>query len=81
MLKCEDLIRAHLRENRYGATTKDLAQALQISVPLAHATVKAMPDTYVDRWESNGSRIAKNASPWLAVWCIVDVPPDCPKPV
>jgi len=36
-----------------------------------------MPDVYIDRWIPKDER---GGSKWRAVWCIVEVPEDCPMP-
>jgi len=33
-----------------------------------------MPDSYIDRWSG------PHRGQWAAVWCVVEVPEDCPKP-
>ena len=33
-----------------------------------------MPDSYIDRWTG------PHRGQWAAVWCVVEVPENCPKP-
>jgi len=43
--------------------------------------LKAMPDTYIDRWDYNVNQPNPGfGEPFVAVWCAVVPPPDCPKP-
>jgi hypothetical protein len=76
------LIRSVLRrpENRDGLTAREIAEIMGID-PTVQSTVlnslKTMPDCYIDRWvqprEGRGG-------PYAAVWCVVEVPENCPRP-
>lgn len=74
------LVRAYLRETG-GATAVEIAAAMGIS----HTTLNgkdgvlaSMPDIYIDRWETK--RNSQGRLFHTAVWCVVDVPPHCPRP-
>lgn len=69
-------IRAKLRSNPDGLTVRQLLQddTKKTSISNTHNALRAMPDTYIDRWQ------AVSRSTYAAVWCAVDVPDDCPKP-
>lgn len=69
MLKAEDLIRVYLREANDGAKIKQIADDLDLKPNTVAVTLRAMPDTYIDRWDA-----------FVPVWEIVTPPADCPKP-
>lgn len=69
-------IRETLRQYPDGLTQVEI-QAL---VPgWSDGTIKAdlegMPDAYIDRWVGSPTRHR-----YVAVWCVVIPPPNCPKP-
>jgi hypothetical protein len=53
--------------NRLGMRVKDGSNSITLAL-------KAMPDTYIDRWTLG------ETGHWTAVWDIVVPPEDCPKP-
>jgi hypothetical protein len=57
-----------------GMTTKQLSQLVDSCPRDITRSLKTMPDAYVDRWTG------PERGQWAAVWCVVDVPEDCPKP-
>jgi len=67
-------LRKLLRENKDGMNTKDLSDALGRSVSVVRTSLSNMPDAYIDRWE------IPDKAPMRAIWCVVDVPENCPKP-
>lgn len=75
MIACDRILREVLRGTD-GFTITELAGQLGISHQIVNATLKCMPDVYIDRWAPGSI----SARPWLAVWCVVDVPPNCPMP-
>ncbi len=38
--------------------------------------LRLMPDAYIDRWINT-----RGAGMWSAIWCVVNVPENCPRPV
>lgn len=78
-IKSEDLIRVYLRD-RDGATTGEICRALEISQSLVVAMLKAMPDTYIDRWTRQKDKDGEDTKAFVAVWSIVVPPENCPKP-
>jgi hypothetical protein len=68
-------VRRILREHPDGLTTKELAEKMGRELKHLHVTLRAMPDAYIDRWVQ-----LKPQAQWSAVWCVVDVPQDCPRP-
>jgi hypothetical protein len=67
-------IRKMLHSFPDGLTTKELAEKTKIDKDVLNNALKAMPDTYVDRW------VVIKGSPLSSVWCAVVPPEDCPKP-
>lgn len=68
------VIRELLRQNPDGMTLQQISSALNI----AHVKrcLMAMPDAYIDRWtKTHGSR-----GQYVAVWCVVVPPENCPYP-
>lgn len=71
----QPLIRSVLREEPDGLTAAELAHRVMSTPTSVNNSLRAMPDTYIDRWAKFGHQ-----QPYSAVWCIVDVPEDCPHP-
>ena len=57
-----------------GMTTRQLSALVDSGMRDITRSLKAMPDAYVDRWTG------PERGQWAAVWCVVEVPEDCPKP-
>ena len=57
-----------------GMTTRQLAAQVDSDMQDITRSLKAMPDSYVDRWTG------PERGQWAAVWCVVEVPKDRPKP-
>ena len=57
-----------------GLTTRQLQFRSEIEQRTICKALKAMPDAYIDRWTG------PHRGQWAAVWCVVEVPEDCPKP-
>ena len=68
-------IRRLLRRHRDGMTVKEIAEHLNRAFDSIYNALKAMPDSYVDRWTE-----AQHQAPTEAIWCVVVPPPHCPKP-
>ena len=68
-----------LRLHPDGLTTNEVAELCELvtDAEAARRSLESMPDAYIDRW------IAKRGArgQWQAVWCVVDVPANCPYPV
>lgn len=71
-------IRERLRQPELtdGRTCKALADLVGSKPAMVHATLKRMPDAYIDRWVRPMGRGGRYA----AVWCVVTPPPNCPPP-
>ena len=67
-------IRVALRGVPDGMTLNELSDLLGKDHNNVRRVLKAMPDTYIDRWEVAPRKQYK------AVWCIVVPPSDCPRP-
>lgn len=67
-------LREMLKRHPDGLGVGEIASRLDIPEPAVRASLKSMPDVYIDRWIP-----ARNRG-WAAIWCAVDVPEDCPKP-
>lgn len=68
-------VRALLRENPDGLTGSEIAARTGRSYDSVRRALERMPDAYRDRWEG------PVRGQFLAVWCVVVPPPDCPRPV
>jgi hypothetical protein len=66
-------IRDYLKDSD-GLTTRQLQFRSEIEQRTICKALKAMPDAYIDRWTG------PHRGQWAAVWCVVEVPEDCPKP-
>jgi hypothetical protein len=67
-------IRVALRGVPEGMTVEELSDLMDRPRENVRKVLKAMPDTYIDRWELAPKRQYK------AVWCIVVPPENCPRP-
>jgi hypothetical protein len=70
----EKQIRALLRANPDGLTTKQINDVLERTETNLRRVLRDMPDTYIDRWEP------RERKAHAAVWCVVVPPEDCPRP-
>lgn len=66
-------VRALLRESD-GLTIAELVRLTGANKEGVRSAIKAMPDTYIDRWAPAHNNL------WAAVYCVVVPPEDCPKP-
>ncbi len=73
MTQLQTKLRALLRGHE-GMTTRQLSALVDSGMRDINRSLKTMPDAYVDRWTG------PERGQWAAVWCVVDVPEDCPKP-
>ena len=63
-----------LLKDSEGLTTRQLQYRLEVDQRTLCKSLKSMPDSYIDRWSG------PHRGQWAAVWCVVEVPEDCPKP-
>lgn len=68
-------IRNILRVHEDGLRATEIASMLGKYRQAVHRCLARMPDAYIDRWEP-----CNNRHEYAAVWCVVPVPENCPKP-
>jgi hypothetical protein len=66
-------IRMVLQKYPDGLTISDIAERLEKEPPPMRRALLGMPDAYIDRWIAHRKQ-------WVAVWCVVVPPENCPKP-
>jgi len=67
-------IREMLKDSTDGMTARELAIKLPIQRASINCALKKMPDAFIDRWEK------AVRGRYRAVYCLADVPEDCPYP-
>jgi hypothetical protein len=77
-MKRAELFRKLLRSEQYsdGLSAPQLAALGNVDVGDASKVLRSMPDSYIDRWEMSQGKPHR----FLAIWCVVQPPDDCPKP-
>jgi len=68
-------IRALLRKYPDGLSVKEICSFSGIADRVARPALRKMADAYIDRWIRGEFQ-----KPPEAVWCVVEVPKDCPPP-
>ena len=68
-------LRILLRQYPDGLSIAELEAATGYLNGSITTALHSMPDAYIDRWLTRGVQ-----GPPRAVWCIVYVPEDCPRP-
>jgi hypothetical protein len=71
----EPVIRDLLKAFPDGLSANEICLKTGIYERSVRPTLKKMADCYIDRWLPGKFR-----TPPTAIWCVVDVPEDCPKP-
>lgn len=66
-------VRMLLQKYHDGLTVYDIAERVEKSTTSSRRALLGMPDAYIDRWIAHRKQ-------WVAVWCVVIPPEDCPKP-
>lgn len=66
-------VRMVLQKYPDGLPVADIAEQLEKSTTSSRRALLGMPDAYIDRWIAHRKQ-------WVAVWCVVVPPEDCPKP-
>jgi hypothetical protein len=65
-----------LRKYPDGLTDRMIAQRCGVAdSDRANKILEAMGDAYIDRWVKGTKKF-----PWRPVWCVVEVPDNCPHP-
>ena len=70
------VIRELLHQFPEGLSIGAICRKTGISERVARPTLRKMVDCYINRW-----MFGKYQKPPEAIWCIVAVPKDCPKPI
>jgi hypothetical protein len=73
--KTKPILREILHKNEDGLTVSELVNSTGVEERQLRRTLEAMDDVYIDRWY-----VAGYQKPAQAVYCIVKVPDDCPRP-
>jgi len=73
--KVKPILREILLGYTDGLTINDLIRKTGIDDRQIRRTLEAMDDVYIDRWY-----LAEYQKPAQAVYCIVNIPDDCPRP-
>jgi hypothetical protein len=68
------IIRALLRKIDNGLSVNDIEAKTGIGQDLVRKCLNKMPDAYIDRW------VTGKSIPPTAIWCVVQVPENCPRP-
>jgi hypothetical protein len=69
------VLRNLLQEFSDGLSVKEICEKTGIAQRSVRPTLKKMADCYIDRWIPGKFR-----TPPTAIWCIVEVPENCPRP-
>ena len=70
-------IRQLLRNNPDGMDVSAIANSLNREASAIRASLKRMPDAYIDRWEMHQRGFGIG---YTSIWCVVVPPENCPKP-
>ena len=69
----QQALRELLRLHTDGMTVLELSNMAGTRTDATLASLKCMPDAYIDRWQLARGKDA-------GVWCVVVPPENCPKP-
>jgi hypothetical protein len=78
-LHTDVVIRNYLRENG-GGTTRQIAEALQLSPDRVLACLRSMVDVYIDRYIDNPDDKARRIVKYVPVYELAQIPSNCPHP-
>lgn len=70
-----NIIRELLKRHPDGLKASDIAKFTGIDVRSVNKSLESVFGVYIDRWEN-----ATYRNTLAAVWVVVDVPENCPKP-
>jgi hypothetical protein len=73
--KIKPILRETLLDNLDGLTVNELIKKTGVDGDYIRKTLRSMEDVYIDRWY-----ISHRPNRTQAVYCIVKVPEDCPRP-
>jgi hypothetical protein len=66
-------VRMLLQKYPDGLPVSEIAERLEKPPEPVRRALITMPDAYIDRWIAHRKQ-------WIAVWCVVVPPQNCPKP-
>jgi len=66
-------VRMLLQKYPDGLTAAEIAERSEKSNTSSRRALIGMPDAYIDRWIAYRKQ-------WVAVWCVIVPPENCPKP-
>ena len=69
------VVRKLLKEFPDGLSTKEISEKTSMAQDTLYRVLHNMPDTYIDRWVY----LRKYGGAPTAIWCIVEVPENCPR--
>jgi hypothetical protein len=70
-----NIIRDLLKRHPDGLKSSDIAKFTGIEVRSVNKSLESVFGVYIDRWE-----LATYRNTLAAIWVVVDVPENCPKP-
>jgi hypothetical protein len=70
-----NIIRALLKQHPDGLKSSDISELTGIDNRSINKSLESVFGVYIDRWEKSAYR-----NNLAAIWVVVDVPEDCPKP-
>jgi hypothetical protein len=70
-----NIIRALLKQHPDGLKSREIADITGIDKRVVNKALESVFGVYIDRWEKSVFRNTLSA-----VWVVVDVPENCPKP-
>jgi hypothetical protein len=70
-----NIIRELLKRHPDGLKASDMAKFTGIDVRSVNKSLESVFGVYIDRWEKSTYR-----NTLAAIWVVVDVPENCPKP-
>jgi hypothetical protein len=70
-----NIIRDLLKRHPDGLKASDIAKLTGIEVRSVNKSLEGVFGVYIDRWE-----LATYRNTLAAIWVVVDVPENCPKP-
>jgi predicted transcriptional regulator len=70
-----NIIRELLKQHPDGLKSSKIATLIGVSARSVNKSLESVFGVYIDRWEKSEYR-----NNLAAIWVVVDVPEDCPKP-
>jgi Mn-dependent DtxR family transcriptional regulator len=70
-----NIIRDLLKQHPDGLKSSEIATLIGVSARSVNKSLESVFGVYIDRWENSTYR-----NTLAAIWVVVDVPDNCPKP-